>query len=98
MIAVTGNTGSVSAYASCAADQQSMTVWIVNRGYERVENLVLALKSAVVYRTAVVRQLSGIGPNDTQPRWQDKGEVNVAENTLSQLSCPAVSVTVISLH
>ncbi len=98
MVAVTGGTGNVSAYASCAADQKTIRVWIVNRGYESVENLQVALKSAVAYRKATVRQLSGTGPDDTQPKWQDKGEVAVTGNTLSVLSCPGVSVTVIALH
>jgi alpha-L-arabinofuranosidase len=98
MVAVSGGSGGISAYASCAADQKSMKVWIVNRGYDRVKNISLSLRSSIAYRKAVVRQLSGTGPNDTQPHWRKLGDLAVAKNTLSQISCPGVSVTVISLR
>lgn len=98
LIATTGGTELVVGYASRSADSRELSVWIVNRGRERAENIKVALKSPVGYRNAEVYCFSGTGPDDEQPRWEKQPAEAIKDNTLSGLACPGVSVTVLSLR
>ena len=97
LVAVTGGSGAISAYASRSGDGQTMTVWVLNRGYSRVDNVRVVLPSALHARKAALYRLSGTGPDDPNPLWGSAGTVPVSGNAIPSLSCPGVSVTVISL-
>ena len=98
MIAVDGGNDQVSAFASRSTDGKAMTVWILNRGYQAANDVRVAIKSPIAYRQAVTYQLFGTGPDDAHPQWLQMGTRPVSGSTLSNLSCPGVSVTVISLR
>jgi alpha-L-arabinofuranosidase len=98
LVAVDGGSELVSAYASRSTDGAALIVWIINRGYDRAEGINVAIKSPVRYRKAVIHRLSGSGPDDADPRWARLGTSGVSGNALQGLSCPGVSVTVISLR
>jgi len=98
VIAVDGGNDLVSAYASRSADGTTLTVWIINRGYARSDGLSLAITSPVRYRQAVLHRLSGTGPDDVNPRWKRLRVFRVTGNAVRRLSCPGISVTVLSLR
>ncbi len=97
MIAVDGGTGLVSAYASCSADRSSLSVWIVNRGYNAVTGVKLGLKSPLNYGKVTCQQLSGTGSDDENPVWKQVTPTSEVEsNVLQNIQLPGVSVTVFS--
>ena len=74
-----------------------MTVWVMNRGLTPVNDVRVALTSPRSYRQTAAYQLSGTGPDDPNPHW---GPVKMGEITgraITGLSCPGVSVTVLTL-
>ncbi|MBV9852228.1 MAG: hypothetical protein JO250_21385 [Armatimonadetes bacterium] len=98
MIAADGGSDHVVAYASRSADGRRVTVWVLNRGYERADGVRIIIRSTARLRHAAVYQLTGTGPDDPSPHWGQLGAVPVSGNTVSNLSCPGVSVTVLSLR
>lgn len=97
MIAVDGASGPISAYASRSSDGRAMTVWVLNRGDAPVSDVEVRIKSPVSYHEATLHRLSGTGPDDPNPLWENIGSVPVSGNAVSPLTCPGVSVTVLSL-
>jgi alpha-N-arabinofuranosidase len=97
LVAVTGGSVAISAYASRSGDGRAMTVWVLNRGYNQVDNVRVVLPAAFHFRKAALYRLSGTGPEDASPQWGPVGTVSVSGNALPVLSYPSVSVTVISL-
>ncbi len=97
-VAVTGGDRTVSGYASRSGDGQDLTVWVLNRGYEKANDVRILLHSPRPYHQAATYQLSGTGPDDAAPRWGQLSPHAVAGHAVSGLSCPGVSVTVLVLH
>ena len=97
MLAVTGGDGAVSGYATRSPDGRTLTVWVLNRSLFPASDIRVVLHSPVSYRRAAVSQLSGTGPDDPAPHWGQIGTHAVQGNTVSGLSCPGVSVTVLAL-
>ncbi|MDQ2732120.1 MAG: hypothetical protein M3Y56_10705, partial [Armatimonadota bacterium] len=97
MIAVDGPVGPVTAFASRSSDSRRMSIWVLNRSRDRVDNVHVTLSGSVHFHHALLHILSGTGPDDPSPRWELGGTTAVAENGLN-LSCPGVSVTVLSLN
>ena len=97
MIAVDGAAGPITAYASRSEDGKRLTVWVLNRGTDRADDVQVRVRSPRVYRRAGLHRLSGTGPDDSGPRWEAVGGVAVSGNVVHGLSCPGVSVTVLTL-
>ena len=97
MVAVTGGDGALSGYATRSPDGRTLTVWVLNRGLAPVRDIRISLHSPIPYRRAAIYQLSGTGPNDPSPHWGPIGTRAVQGDTISGLSCPGVSVTVLAL-
>ena len=98
LIGVDGGTDAISAHASRTGDGRQLSIWVVNRGYERTDGVKIAVRSPVRFRRAEVHQFSGTGPADSSPRWQPLSPAKVAGNRLTAPPCPGVSITVLSLH
>jgi len=98
LIATTGGTPLVSCHASRGADSRELNIWIVNRGRHKSKNIKVKIQSPVNYRGADVYCFSGKGPDDEQPRWEKLPAVAVNGNTMAGLTCPGVSIKVISLR
>ncbi len=97
LVAVGGGTDAVSAYASRSPGGESMTVWILNRGHADVDDVRVVLRSNSVYRRASVYRLTGTGADDPDPHWGPAGTLPLTKNTVRDLACPALSVTVLTL-
>lgn len=97
LIGVEGGTDMVSAYASRSADGKRLSIWVVNRGYEKADAVKLAVRSPVKFRKAEIHQFSGTGPNDSSPVWQQLPAAEVKRNSVKAPLCPGVSITVLSL-
>ena len=97
MLAVTGGGGAISGYASRSTDGRTLTVWVLNRGLAPVDDVRVALHSPVSYGRATVYQLSGTGPDDSNPHWGPLRTRTVQGGAVSGLSCPGVSVMVLVL-
>jgi len=74
-----------------------MTVWILNRGHADVDDVRVVLRSNSVYRRASVYRLTGTGADDPDPHWGPAGTLPLTKNTVRDLACPALSVTVLTL-
>lgn len=94
----TGGSTMLNTYATCSDDQRSATVCIVNRGLAPVTNVRVAVNSPVPYTNAAVYRFSGSGPNDLSPTLRKLPSKSVLKNTVVIASCPAVSVTVLTLR
>ena len=97
LVAVSGGSGPISAYASRSDDGRTLTVWVLNRGEEPIEDVRVVLPEASHYQKALVHRLSGTGPDDPDPQWGPAKTMFVSGHTVPALSCPGVSVTVLSL-
>lgn len=97
MLAVTGANGSISAYASRNADNSKMTIWLVNRDTKAAQNIALSIDAPVAYRQSETWRFTGAGPDDSAPTWQQIDSVTLDGNR-TNVSCPPVSVTVLSLR
>jgi len=98
MLAVSGGAHGVSGYASRSPDGRTLTVWILNRGLTPANDISVALHSPLSYGRALVSQLSGTGPDDPNPRWRPLRTRIPSGDSVSGLSCPGVSVTVLVLR
>ena len=97
MIAVTGGNGAVSGYATRSPNGRALTVWVLNRGLAPASDICVVLHSPISYHQAPIYQLSGTGPNDPNPQWGPLAARPVLGNTISGLSYPGVSVTILTL-
>ncbi len=97
VLAVTGGSRAVSGYATRSPDGRTLTVWVLNRGLAAAADVRVALHAPVSYHRAAVYQLSGTGPDDSNPHWGPLPARAVRGNAVSGLSCPGVSVTVLVL-
>ncbi len=98
LVAVSGGSPTLTAYASRSADGRALRVWVLNRALEPANAVQLQIRSAVPYASrATVHRLSGTGPDDAAPRWETPGSLRVTANAVAPFSCPPVSVTVLSL-
>lgn len=97
ILAVTGGAGAVSGYATRSPDGRTLTVWVLNRGLLPASGIRVTVHSPVSYRRAAVFQLSGTGPDDSNPHWGPLGIRPVRGNAVAGLSCPGVSVTTLTL-
>ena len=98
LIGVDGGTDMVSAYASRSTDEKRMSIWVVNRGYDNVDAVSIAVRSPVKFRKAEIHQLSGTGPNDSSPVWRQLAAAEVKKNSVKAPACTGVSITVLSLR
>ena len=98
MVAVMGDQGTLTAYASRSEDGQKMSIWLLNRGYQPAKNVRVLVKSPTQYHEGVLYRLSGTDPDDANPNWGPIGRATLTTNTVDALLCPPVSVTVISLR
>ena len=96
-VAVSGGSELVTGYASRSADGRTLTVWVLNRGDVRADAVRVAFHAPASYRRALVHVFSGTGPDDPAPRWEPGRTQPVAGGAVSGLSCPGLSVTVLSL-
>ena len=98
LIAVSGGSGAVSAYAARSPDGRKVTVWVLNRGYAPVNGLRVVVHAASThYRSTAIYRLSGTGPEDSEPTWGRVGSAAVVGNSVAPLSCPGLSVTVLTV-
>jgi alpha-N-arabinofuranosidase len=97
MVAVMGASSVLSGYATRSPDGRTLTVWVLNRGLLPLHDIRVALHSPVSYHQASVHQLSGTGPDDPAPHWGPLAARAVRDNAISGLSCPGVSMTVLTL-
>ena len=98
LIAVSGGIGAISAYASRSPDGRRVSVWILNRGYQPINDVHVAIHARQTqYQQAAAYRLSGTGPDDPAPTWGRVGTLAVTGNAVAPLSCPALSVTVLTL-
>lgn len=98
MVGVTGGNAQISGYASCSDDGKSLAIWIVNRSYQSVNSLQVEIDSPRDFSVAGTYCLSGTGPEDASPNWGKAVKPSLQGKHLTGLTCPAVSVTVITLH
>lgn len=97
LLAVGGGTGLISGYASRASDGRALSVWIVNRGLGAVPDVRVTLPPSSRFHPTTTWRLSGAGPDDPAPRWEKIAPIAVRNGALGPLSCPGVSVTVLTL-
>ena len=97
-IAVSGGTPLVSAYAARSSDGKKMTVWVLNRGKEKAEDLEIKINSGVRYQKTAVSVFTGNDANDPNPMLKQAGTLPLDGDQLKGLTCPGLSVTVLTFE
>ena len=96
MIAVEGTGDALSAYATKAPDDSTLTLWIVNRGAQPLQ-VAAAIEGIAPFGRAQLRQLAGANADDTAPTWAQLTAPITDAQGVKVANYPPFSVSVISL-
>jgi len=97
MVAVSGQPAALSAFATRGADGRALNVIVINKGYEPVAIGRVILRPPGNFTRAAVFRLSGSGPDDRAPKWEELPALRVKGGAVAGLTLPGVSATVLSL-
>lgn len=98
MVAVSGMPDALSAYATRGADGKSLSVIVINKGYEALSGVRVSVQPAGAFKSAALHRLSGSGPDDRAPKWEELPVGEVKGGLIGGLTLPGVSATVLSLQ
>lgn len=94
LLAVTGTAGHLRAHA-CVDGAGTWTVWLVNRGLEPVPAVRVAVHGLRANAVAAHR-FHGAHPDDAEPVLTAATPIPVVDGVLSALTCPPLSITVVT--
>lgn len=90
-------THDIVSFASMSNDKKQINVFLTNK-VEKDQAITLTIQGMTPYREATVCRLSGNGPQDMNPKWQDLGTIPVQGNTIEDLLLANTSFTLLSLR
>ncbi len=93
MVSTTG-TLHIRSFASYSPDENLMYIYILNKN-QTPANVKLMIKGCTIDQVEKCGQLTGKGPDDIRPIWND--HINLTKEQLENLELPGTSISVIKL-
>lgn len=98
LVAVSGVQKPLRAYAARSADGKNATVWVLNASTSDSVPVSVALTSPVAFRSVKSYVFSGRNPEDDQPQFAARSSQILNQNKTGTISCPPLSITVLTLE
>jgi hypothetical protein len=93
MISTTG-TLHIRSFASYSPDENLMYIYILNKN-QTPAHVKLMIEGCIVDKVETTGQLTGKGPDDVKPIWND--HISLTKEELKNLELPGTSISVIKL-